>query len=255
MVVLGLGLLLINSGASTFFVFAAAFVPFAVQTERAALGLIAVIVALAGLETWAFHLPGWFFFLRGRAGFGSRNRNIYFAQRNRGMAKLRRANEEIEHLAKVAERERIARDLHDVLGHTVYEFAHVGLVLNEKRERPEWPRALPGLRRNSWSPFQSAPVPAANPRRGRSRAVSPRSARTGRPVALGLPDGGASLMIPRIGKGTTAGCPCARAGRTRPQWPQSPGPRRNSGPCAPGDRKFRADSRGRFPRWPKPRPG
>ena len=29
------------------------------------------------------------------------------------------ANDEIEHLAKVAERERIARDLHDVLGHTL----------------------------------------------------------------------------------------------------------------------------------------
>jgi two-component system sensor histidine kinase DesK len=29
------------------------------------------------------------------------------------------AHEEIEHLAKVAERERIARDLHDVLGHTL----------------------------------------------------------------------------------------------------------------------------------------
>ena len=33
--------------------------------------------------------------------------------------KLRKANEEIENLAKVAERERIARDLHDVLGHTL----------------------------------------------------------------------------------------------------------------------------------------
>jgi two-component system sensor histidine kinase DesK len=33
--------------------------------------------------------------------------------------RLRRANEEIEQLAKVAERERIARDLHDVLGHTL----------------------------------------------------------------------------------------------------------------------------------------
>ena len=32
---------------------------------------------------------------------------------------LKKANEEIEHLAKVAERERIARDLHDVLGHTL----------------------------------------------------------------------------------------------------------------------------------------
>jgi len=33
--------------------------------------------------------------------------------------KLRRADAEIEHLAKVAERERIARDLHDLLGHTL----------------------------------------------------------------------------------------------------------------------------------------
>ncbi|HSY67797.1 MAG TPA: sensor histidine kinase, partial [Edaphobacter sp.] len=33
--------------------------------------------------------------------------------------KLRMANEEIEQLAAVAERERIARDLHDVLGHTL----------------------------------------------------------------------------------------------------------------------------------------
>ena len=45
--------------------------------------------------------------------------NTFFAERNRMNRKLRKANEEIEHLAKVAERERIARDLHDVLGHTL----------------------------------------------------------------------------------------------------------------------------------------
>ena len=33
--------------------------------------------------------------------------------------KLRKADAQIEHLAKVAERERIARDLHDLLGHTL----------------------------------------------------------------------------------------------------------------------------------------
>jgi two-component system sensor histidine kinase DesK len=32
---------------------------------------------------------------------------------------MRLAHEELEHMAKVAERERIARDLHDVLGHTL----------------------------------------------------------------------------------------------------------------------------------------
>src|ERR1039458_73541 len=45
--------------------------------------------------------------------------NIFFAERNRMNCELRKANEEIENLAKVAERERIARDLHDVLGNTL----------------------------------------------------------------------------------------------------------------------------------------
>jgi two-component system sensor histidine kinase DesK len=45
--------------------------------------------------------------------------NIHFAEKNRADTKLRMAQDEIEHLAKVAERERIARDLHDVLGHTL----------------------------------------------------------------------------------------------------------------------------------------
>ena len=36
-----------------------------------------------------------------------------------GDAKLRLAQEEVERLAKLAERERIARDMHDLLGHTL----------------------------------------------------------------------------------------------------------------------------------------
>ena len=45
--------------------------------------------------------------------------NVHFSQRGREQRKLLHAQEEIEHLAKIAERERIARDLHDVLGHTL----------------------------------------------------------------------------------------------------------------------------------------
>jgi len=45
--------------------------------------------------------------------------NTIFAQQKRASQKLDLAHEEIAHLAKVAERERIARDLHDVLGHTL----------------------------------------------------------------------------------------------------------------------------------------
>ena len=119
MVLLGLVFAPLNMGASTFFIFAAAFVPFAVQTERAAVGLLAGIVVLAAAETQVFHLSGWFLFYAAGLAVSVGASNIYFAQRNRTLAKLRMANDEIEHLAKVAERERIARDLHDVLGHTL----------------------------------------------------------------------------------------------------------------------------------------
>jgi len=45
--------------------------------------------------------------------------NIHQAEVSRANAKLRLTQEEVERLAKMAERERIARDLHDVLGHTL----------------------------------------------------------------------------------------------------------------------------------------
>jgi two-component system sensor histidine kinase DesK len=45
--------------------------------------------------------------------------NFAFAQQARANLLLERANSEIERLSKEAERERIARDLHDLLGHTL----------------------------------------------------------------------------------------------------------------------------------------
>lgn len=117
-VLLGVGFAPFNQGASVFFIYAASF--FAFLTEaRIAIALLAGLLTLAGLEAWLLHLPSSFLIsvIIISAPVGAAN--IYFAQRNRANAKLRLAQEEIEHLAKVAERERIARDLHDVLGHTL----------------------------------------------------------------------------------------------------------------------------------------
>ena len=119
MVLLGVVFLPFNPGASTFFIFAGAFVPFVVQTQTAAIASLAAIVAVAGVEGWLLHLNGWTMFYAAVFPLVVGGSNVFFAERNRMNRRLRKANEEIEHLAKVAERERIARDLHDVLGHTL----------------------------------------------------------------------------------------------------------------------------------------
>jgi two-component system, NarL family, sensor histidine kinase DesK len=108
-----------NGGANSFFIYAASMIPFAVDSELGGALGIAGIVGLAFLENWIFHIPAGFLFPATFLSTFIGAANIYFAQRNRHVLELRRANAEIEELAKVAERERIARDLHDVLGHTL----------------------------------------------------------------------------------------------------------------------------------------
>ncbi len=90
---------------------------------RRAVATVAVLAALAGgmflISTvpmpWRLLAVGpiiVFVLVIGAAG-------IIDGERERTQAELRRANEEIERLATIAERERIARDLHDLLGHTL----------------------------------------------------------------------------------------------------------------------------------------
>jgi two-component system sensor histidine kinase DesK len=115
-----------NSGASTFFVYAAAFLPFSIKSTQRVLALFLAESLIILAEGYLFHTRGHLFhiswpnvivaiFLVLIIGTG----NIFFAQQRRIDNKLRMAHEEIEQLAAVAERERIARDMHDVLGHTL----------------------------------------------------------------------------------------------------------------------------------------
>jgi len=119
MVFLGISTMFINHGAATFFIFAAAMLPFCVDSRVAAfIGLITV-AAVGAIEGFLLHMDGWTLFYSALFPVIIGAGNTFFAERNRMNQKLRKANEEIENLAKVAERERIARDLHDVLGHTL----------------------------------------------------------------------------------------------------------------------------------------
>ena len=118
-VLLGMAYAPFNHGAMIFFVYCAALMPFHAPSSKRAFQLLAVVLALVAAESWLLDLPPDFWLTCYAVVIPVGTSNIFFAQRNRDNQKLRLANEEIEHLAKVAERERIARDLHDVLGHTL----------------------------------------------------------------------------------------------------------------------------------------
>ncbi len=119
MLLLGVLFLPYNMGGSTFFIFAAAMVPFMVSTQARAIAGLGLIGAVAAIEGFLLHVSGPVLFWAAGFPMFIGAGNVFFAERNRMNCQLRKANEEIENLAKVAERERIARDLHDVLGHTL----------------------------------------------------------------------------------------------------------------------------------------
>jgi two-component system, NarL family, sensor histidine kinase DesK len=118
MAALGVGFGPSNVGGVVFIVYAATLVPFAADSWLAAKVIVA-LVAVAALEAVLLHLGAWFLAVGTVLPVALGSVNIHFAQRNRANRQLRMAQDEIEHLARVAERERIARDLHDVLGHTL----------------------------------------------------------------------------------------------------------------------------------------
>lgn len=107
-----------NQNAFCLYIYAASFLPYAMQPPRAMAGIGAVMAwnmaqAYWLRSPWEVWIPS--SVLIGVIGAA----NIHFAQRRLADCKLRMAQEEIERLAQLAERERISRDLHDVLGHTL----------------------------------------------------------------------------------------------------------------------------------------
>jgi len=115
-----IGLLLAprNPGASVFFIYAAAFAGFSGSPRLAAV-VIAVVAAALGVEAWLLGLPAVFWIPGMIFTIVIGGVNSHFGEAARTRARLHRAEEEIENLAQLAERERIARDLHDLLGHTL----------------------------------------------------------------------------------------------------------------------------------------
>ena len=120
---LGLATITFNQGGACFFVYVAAMLPFSVESVPVCVSVMAgEILSMAIYGFVRYHtrhyisidaiIVGFFIPIAGAS-------NIYVAQGKRADGKLRDAQAENVALAAVAERERIARDLHDVLGHTL----------------------------------------------------------------------------------------------------------------------------------------
>ncbi len=108
----------VNEGNVALLIYAAAAGGFHTNLRRVFV-LIGLDLAVLGVYAYRLSMPlplwGSMLLLIILVGFG----NHYGALSHCAAEKLQRAQDEIEHLAKVAERERIARDLHDLLGHTL----------------------------------------------------------------------------------------------------------------------------------------
>jgi two-component system sensor histidine kinase DesK len=109
----------INPGAWGIYIYMAVCIAEVADSTNTVIGLLVLMCGAIVAESWLFHMSPWVW----ATGVGTTllwgmNR-LRMKQKDRADAKLRMAHEEIEQLAKTAERERIARDMHDVLGHSL----------------------------------------------------------------------------------------------------------------------------------------
>ena len=108
----------LNVGAMSFFVYAAAFVGRAARPPRAYLWLAGVVL-LVLVEWLVFDLVNLVLWFGGALSLLVGSASIHFDELDRQDVALKLSQAEVRRLAVVAERERIARDLHDLLGHTL----------------------------------------------------------------------------------------------------------------------------------------
>jgi len=115
---LGAGFAPWNQDASVFVIYASVFVG-RLAPPRRAVGIIAGMVALVGLESWVLSLSPYFWLIAAVFSVLVGGVNVHFTEIGRTAARLRESQAQVEQLVRIAERERIGRDLHDLLGHTL----------------------------------------------------------------------------------------------------------------------------------------
>ena len=107
-----------NAGATTFFIYGGAFVGRALRPPRA-WGYVAGVALLLLVESLLLDLPAEFLLFGAPVTALVGAATVHLAEAGRQESALKLSQAEVRRLATVAERERIARDLHDLLGHTL----------------------------------------------------------------------------------------------------------------------------------------
>lgn len=115
---LGLILMPLNNAGAVFCIYGMAFTGF-MGSMRRGLMTLASICTLVTLDALLFKLYLWAWFPFVFFGLIIGLSNVYFGEMSRKNRAIKQSQEEIRRLAATAERERIARDLHDLLGHTL----------------------------------------------------------------------------------------------------------------------------------------
>ncbi|MES2901496.1 MAG: sensor histidine kinase [Pseudomonadota bacterium] len=108
-----------NFGANTFFLFATAMCAGITPTRRAYIALAGVLLLAAVVLVTVQSIPLMYRLPVVLMALPIGVASIMDANLRRSREQLLRKQEEVEHIATIAERERISRDLHDLLGHTL----------------------------------------------------------------------------------------------------------------------------------------
>lgn len=120
---LGFALTPINIGANTYLIYAACFLPHVGYPLRAIVATIVAVAAAYAVELLLIGLPAQYVALTAGLtcvlSIAITSANFFHREKRLRQAELKLSHDEVRRLGALAERERIGRDLHDLLGHTL----------------------------------------------------------------------------------------------------------------------------------------
>jgi len=117
--VMGYVMAYFNESANTYLIYCVAVAPFTTLKLRRLALLVALLLGVYGLELLVIGWKPVMYGITCVVGIAAAASNAMLVANRRKNAMLRISREEVHRLGRVAERERIGRDLHDLLGHTL----------------------------------------------------------------------------------------------------------------------------------------